>query len=377
MNRFDKLTKFLDSLAKDYSIPGCDCAISLDGQTVYRHMAGVADLETGRPVSERDTYWIYSAGKIFTVTAALRLMERGIIDCDAPVSRYLPEFANITVRDGDTVRPAKRPLLIRHLLNMTGGLDYELDRPAIRRALGEGRRSTRQLVAALAEDPFNFDPGEHFAYSLCHDVLAAALSEAAGKSFSEILREEITGPLGMEDTTFFPSGEQLSRLSTQYLHLGPDSVRLYGQHNKFRLSEEYESGGAGLMSTVSDYMKLVTALALGGRAKNGYVLLRPESLKLMSSDALGSLKGEFVAENPNSRADYSYGLGVRVRLKEGESGVPAGEFGWDGYAGAYWLVDPKNRLALFFAEAMCESGLSIQILHPRIRDLVYEILGNW
>ncbi len=377
MDRFDRLTKFLDSLYPEYSIPGCDCALALGGETVYRHMAGYADLESKRPVSARDTYWIYSAGKLFTVTAALRLLERGLIDLDAPVSRYLPEFADITVREGERVRPAKGALLVRHLLNMTGGLDYELDRPAVRRALREGRRSTRKLAAALAEDPFGFDPGEHFAYSLCHDVLGAVLAEASGMPLSELIRREITEPMGMEDTTFFPTGEQLARLSTQYLHLGPGSIRPYGQHNKFRFSPEYESGGAGLMSTVDDYMKLITALSLGGRAKNGYVLLRPESVKLMSSDALGALRGEFQAESPATRGDYSYGLGVRVRVERGASGVPAGEFGWDGYAGAYCLVDPANELALFFAEAMCESGLSIQILHPKLRDTVYDILSNW
>lgn len=378
MADFTQLTDYLDSLSHRFGIPGCDCAVAIDGKVVFRHSTGFRDEEAGIPVSRNDTYWIYSATKLFTCTAALQLIEQGKLELEAPVSRYLPEFGALTLREaGGTIRPAEENLTIRHLMSMTGGLDYDLARPALQRKLAAGARSTREIVAALAEDPLNFEPGAHFLYSLCHDVLGAVIEVVSGIRLCEYIHKNIIAPLGMTDTTFHPSDEQLSRTATQYAHLDEKGThRPIGQDNRFRLSEDYDSGGAGLLSTVDDYIRLVAALSRGGISADGVRILSPESVALMSAPALGPVqRQEFCSIRPALRF-YSYGLGVRTLVDDPGTGAPIGEFGWDGAAGAYALVDTANRVALFYAQQVCNSYITYQYLHPGLRDALYRCLED-
>lgn len=378
MMDFSELTAFLDSLSVRFGIPGCDCAVALDGRVVYRHSAGVRDEETGVSVSPDDTYWIYSATKLFTCTAALQLMEQGRLGLEDPVSRFLPEFEALTAAgEGGMILPVKEVLTIRHLMTMTGGLDYDLERPGLRRALDGGAETTRQIVAALAEDPLKFEPGAHFLYSLCHDVLGAVIEVVSGQSLSDYIQEHIVLPLGMQNTTFHPTQAQLARLARQYAHLDAKGThRPIGQGNRFRLSERYDSGGAGLMSTVDDYIRLAAALSLGGSSADGIRILSEESVKQMRTSALNEeQRRDYLARSPAARG-YSYGLGVRVLVEDLGNGVPLGEFGWDGAAGAYVLVDTENRVALFYAQQVCNSYITYQYLHPELRDTLYRCMGG-
>lgn len=378
MANFSELTTFLDSLSNRFGIPGCDCIVTVDGKAAYRHSAGYKDEETKVPVSCSDTYWIYSATKLFTCTAALQLIEQGKLALDAPVSRYLPEFGALTVRDNDgTIHPSKEILTIRHLMTMTGGLDYDLNRPALRRVLNGGATSTRDIVASLAEDPLQFEPGSHFLYSLCHDVLGAVIEQVSGMLLADYIKRNITDPLSMVDTTFHPSAAQLDRMATQYAHLDEKGThRPIGQGNQFRFTESYDSGGAGLLSTVDDYIRLASALALRGVSPEGVRILSGDSVELMRTAALDPVqRHDFLIRSPAAKG-YSYGLGVRVMVEDIGTGVPVGEFGWDGAAGAYALIDPSNRLAMFYAQQVCNSRVTYQELHPALRDTLYRCLGR-
>lgn len=378
MANFSELTTFLDNMSSRFGIPGCDCIVTIDGKVAYRHSAGYKDEETKVPVSCSDTYWIYSATKIFTCTAALQLIEQGKLALDAPVSRYFPEFGALTVLEADgTIHPSKEILTIRHLMTMTGGLDYDLTRPALRRALNSGAMSTRDVVASLAEDPLQFEPGSHFLYSLCHDVLGAVIEQVSHMPLAQYIHDNIVAPLGMVDTTFHPTKSQLDRMATQYAHLDEKGAhRPIGQSNQFRFTEAYDSGGAGLLSTVNDYIHLITALALGGTSAEGVRVLSKESVNLMKTDALNPVqRHDFLIRSPAARG-YSYGLGVRVMVEDIGTGVPVGEFGWDGAAGAYALVDNTNRLAMFYAQQVCNSRVTYQEVHPALRDILYRCLGR-
>lgn len=378
MANFSELTTFLDNVSSRFGVPGCDCIVTIDGRVAYRHSAGYKDEEAKVPVSCSDTYWIYSCTKLFTCTAALQLMERGALTLDAPVCRVLPEFGALTTLKPDgTILPSKEILTIRHLMTMTGGLDYDLTRPALHRALRNGAVSTRDIVASLAEDPLQFEPGSHFLYSLCHDVLGAVIEQVSGISLAEYISRNIIEPLGMVDTTFHPTAAQLGRMATQYAHLDEKGThRPIGQGNPFRFTEAYDSGGAGLLSTVDDYIRLITALALGGISPEGVRILSEESVNLMKTDALNPLqRHDFLIRSPAARG-YSYGLGVRVMTEDIGTGVPVGEFGWDGAAGAYALVDNTNRLAMFYSQQVCNSRVTYQEIHPALRDTLYRCLGR-
>ena len=362
---FSELTQLLDSLGGRFGVPAFDCALAVDGQLVYRHASPGVDPDS--------LYWLYSATKLVTCAGAMLLMEQGRLSLTDPVSRYLPEYAALRVRrDDETVLPAKTPLTVGHLMTMTGGLDYDLTRPALRRALArpEDERTTRTVAAALAEDPLGFDPGTRFRYSFCHDVLGAVMEIVSGMRLSAFLRESILQPLGIEDASFHPTAEQRARLAPQYMGgaEGETPVPMDGR-NEWRFGPLYDAGGAGLLCSVTDYMTFLTALGRGGLGANGRRILAPESVAAMASPRLdGRPLEDFRLRNP-AMEPYNYGLGVRV-LTDG-AGVPwpAGEFGWDGAAGAYALADPARHIALFYVQHVYGSRLFIyEKMHPLIRD---------
>ncbi len=378
MPDFDKLAEYIDTLSRDFDIPASSCAAALEGEVVWSHCSGFSDEARTRPASMRDTYWLYSATKLFTCAALLRLVERGLLSLEDPVSKYLPEYARLTVREGDSLRPARGPMLIRHLFTMTSGLDYDLQRPALKNALSRpGELTTRSLARALAQDPLRFDPGEHFLYSLSHDVLAAVAEVITGQRFSEYLNDSIIRPLGMVDVTFHPTLEQLSRLSAQYAHdyRTPRATPI-GQKNTFNICDGWESGGGGLLGTVEDYIRLPAALANGGRAGNGWQVLLPETIRAMSAPRLSRVPLEDFRRRSPADLAHSYGLGVRVLTDPGRSTGSPGQFGWDGAAGAFVIVDPAHRAALFYAQHVCTSYVTYQQIHPTLRRLFAEALNN-
>ena len=207
----EELSNYLDNLP----VPSADLTVWLDHKEIYRHTSGFSDTEKTKPLTGKEHYFLYSMTKVTTCTAALMLYERGLIDIDAPVSNYLPEYAELSVNENGSIRPAKTTLTVRHLFSMTGGLDYDLDRKEIK--LQGKEASTRDIVRAIAKKPLCFDPGTHFKYSLCHDVLAAIIEVASGMSFGDFLRENIWKPLGMNNTSVRrPSEELLSRIADEY-----------------------------------------------------------------------------------------------------------------------------------------------------------------
>lgn len=374
MDSFTQLTAYLDSLSQRFHIPGCDCVITHRGRVIYRHSAGFSDLAGTRPVSARDTYWVYSATKLFTCTAALRLCDEGKLRLEDPVSLYLPEYENLTVRDGNDgqVRPMATVPTIAQLMSMTGGLDYDLQRPGILavRQLPPEEQTTRRFAAALAADPWCFDPGTHFQYSLCHDVLGAVIEVVSGQSLHDYIRGDITEPLGMTDTTFHPSADQYARASAQFIHLD-EACRLapYGCENIYRLSQRYDSGGAGLMSTVDDYIRLLSTLSMGGVSPEGYRLLSSGAIQALAANRLSPAQLSEFRFRP-AFAGYGYGLGVRTVMDSNLTCSSPGEFGWDGAAGAYTMVDPLHQTALYYAQQVLNSDTTYNQIHPTIRALV-------
>ena len=369
---FSRLTAYIDTLPT-VGVPGCDLAVYRDHEQIYRHAAGHRDAEGTQPMRGDETYCLYSCTKVFTTCAAMQLIERGLMSLDDPVADYLPAYAHLTVKDGDGVRPAKRVMTVRHLMSMQSGLDYVLDSPALRRAIAElgPDATTRQLVEAKAGDPLLFEPGTDFMYSLSHDALAAVIEVVSGLRFGEYLKQNIFDPLGLHTVGFRLSEADQARLCAQYL-FDPEQNRPVLQHgdiNNYRLTPNYESGGAGLYSDVKDYITFADALASGG-SRDGVRLLSPEMMQLWSANQLGPVaRRTFDAWN---RRGYSYALGVRTRVDTSIAGRgQIGEFGWDGAAGAWAMIDPVNHLSAYFAMHVRSYGYSYDVIHPTIRDLIY------
>ena len=371
---FTKLTAYVDSLPA-VGVPGCDLTVYRDHEQIYRHSAGFRDAEGSLPIRGDETYCMYSCTKVFTTCAAMQLVARGAVDLDDPVSRYLPAFGSLTVADADGARPAAKAMTLRHLMSMQSGLDYDLEAPAIVRVLREteGRASTRQLVDAMADKPLSFEPGTNFLYSLSHDVLAAVIEVASGMRFSEYLERHIFAPLGLRTVGFQLDADKSARMCAQYVS-DPDTQALEpypGDVRQYRLGVNYESGGAGLIADVRDYITFADALACGGRGANGADILSPAMIQLWSANQLGPVaRGSF---DEWARKGYSYALGVRTRVDVSTGGRgQIGEFGWDGAAGSWVMIDPVNHLSAFYAMHVIGFGYSYDVIHPTLRSLIYE-----
>ena len=376
---FEKLEALIASLPSR-GFPACDISVAKDGKEVFRASAGYSDAEKTKAVSPDDMYWVFSISKIATCIAAMRLVEEGRIALDAPVSEYLPAYADLTVKERDgSIRPAKNPMTVLHLFTMTGGLDYNADKGTLKdfRA-AHPHMTTREFVDELARQPLEFDPGTHFAYSLCHDVLAVVVEAVSGMRFADYMQTYIFDPLGMKDTHYHLPEEKRERLSAvyQFRHglYRADHLPDY-RIPSYRYSDRYDSGGAGLATTVDDYMKLLGALACGGTSPNGYRLLNPETVAMLGKGFLNdSARADFM---PNRLYGYSWGLCGRVHLEPhlSDSRSAIGEFGWDGAAASFGLVDATNRVSIFFATEVLGCTYAYCAIHPMLRDLAYEGLG--
>ena len=373
--KLSRLDAYLKKLTETV-IPGVDCSVYYRHEPVYRGCYGYADLAAKRPVTSETMYYLFSATKVITCTAALQLHERGEFLMFQPVSDFIPEFRNMKVArrllNGDVeIVPAARPIRIQDLFTMTGGLSYDLQSPSIRRMQREtdGRCPTVETVKALADEPLLFEPGTHWNYSLCHDVLGALIEVISGKPFGVYLKENIFDPLGMKDTSFQLPEEKRHRMAALYTLDSVSRTCLPKEQNDYILGSAYESGGAGLISTVDDYMRFAETLCRFGTSEDGVRILSSSSVRLMR---MNHLTPQTLPDfNWIHLAGYGYGLGVRTLLDPTRISTLAvdGEFGWSGAAGAYVIIDPENEVTIYYAQHVL--GCQQEYIHPRIRNIVY------
>lgn len=385
---FSKLTAYLDTLEQAYGVHGLDCKIMRAHETVYRHMAGHSDYALTKPVSETDLYDVYSCTKIITMTAVMQLVEQGRIGLNDELSKYLPEFANMQVasdfRIGEwpfawptlssPLVPAKNPILIHELMSMTAGLSYDVFSKPIKELQREtnGKATTREMMRAIARMPLVCEPGTRFSYALGHDVLAAVVELVGGEPFAQHVQRHIFAPLGAKEMYFHPSESEKARLSAQYMRNFNTGEIEQNSDMIYRLSERYDSGGAGLSCSVDSYSLVLDALANGGVGATGLRILKPESILTMSQNRLNDQQMEDFSKT--GKIGYGYGLGVRTLIDNSHSKSPEGEFGWDGAAGGYALIDPVNQISIFYTHEIIGMIAAYNEIHPTIRDLAYEAL---
>lgn len=374
---FSKLDALLDRLAA-WRMPGCDCIVIKDGKVIHRYFTGYADIEAGKKLSGNETYNMWSCSKPITCAAALTLLEKGDILLADPVERYLPEFADRMILTKDEngeekLIPAKNKMRIRDLFTMSTGYSYDIEKANIKEVKERtgGRCPTREVIKAFAKMPLNEEPGSAWSYGISHDILACLVEVVTGERFASYVKRVIFDPLGMEDSTFTnPSADIIERMARQYSY-DNDTDKLIPSDNSvsFVFGTEYDSGGAGLISTVEDYGKFAYAMANGGVGLNGAKILSRGTIDLMRADAMqGKVMKYF---DWMHLYGYSYGLGVRTMVSPslGGSNGPVGEFGWAGAAGAHVLIDPDNNLAAFYCQHMLNS--QEEYFAPRFRNAVY------
>ena len=366
----EDLAKFLDS----QNMPSGDVIIYHNHKEIFRHKCGTKDAEKNTPLKGDELYFLYSASKPITCVAAMRLVERGIISIEDPVYKYIPEYKDLIYKCGNEIKPCKNVMTVRHLFAMRGGLTYDLNMPSFRELVAkEPNADTVSVVKSFAKTPLAFEPGTRYQYSLCHDVLGAIVEIASGMKFSEYLNKEIFEPLGMTRTTFYVTDDMLPKFATQY-RLENGSYNEVPLKCAYKLTPCYESGGAGLVSCVDDYIKFADAMANNGTAANGYQLLRPETVALMRVN-----QNEVDINLPGPvRPGLGYGFGMRVMLDKrlANSNAPTEfEFGWDGAAGTYVTMDAHHHITAVYAQHVLGHGWVYTDVHPVIRDTMYKIAG--
>ncbi len=389
---FDKLTEYLDSLEQEYGIPASDCKITRGYDDVYRHMTGYADYEKTKPIDGNTIYRLFSATKVVTMAAVMQQIERGKLSLYDEVRKYLPEFGQMKVADHfefgfpikwpkstDACHYAHQAIRIIDLMTMTGGMSYDTDSKEERKIREDtgNQATTREVMKAIAKMPLVYEPGTRYCYSLGHDVLAAVVEVVSGERYSEYLKKNIFDPLDIKDFYFYPKREEISeRVCALYMgvfgtdNIVPDNGQLSAG---FQITENYESGGAGLYGTVDAYSCFIEALCNGGVGRNGSRILSEESVKMfMIPYTTGQMSRDFALAG---KVGYEYGLGVRVLVDDRYSRSPVGEFGWDGAAGAFVLVDPIHNISIFYAQHVVGFPKAFSEIHPKLRDIAYECMG--
>lgn len=389
--KFDEMKEFMDQLTA-WKIPGNSIVVYHQGEEVFSYQSGYADLEQKIPMSPEHLINIYSCSKVTTVTSALQLLERGVFRLDDPVYSILPEYKELYVRKGDGVEKAKNVMTFRHLFTMTSGLTYDMNTKAFdtAREETEGRMDTRTLVRHLAKDVLAFEPGTEWRYSLSHDVLACVVEEASGIRFKDYVKQNIFEPLGMNESLYHNESVR-GRMAEQYCLVNDSeksfvdqqmnsenvapftgTIKNVGKGNSFIFGPEYDSGGAGITTSVRDYAKLCNALANRGVGRTGERILCPETIEMLRQNQLSEYQLKFL--NSPQLAGYGYGLGMRTLISKEISGSNGnlGEIGWGGAAGASVLIDTDERLAMFYSHHMLNP--QEWYYQPRIRNVLYNCL---
>ena len=327
----ERTKKYCDSFL-DLGLPGFDLCVYQSGKPLLRHFGGYRDLENKIPIDGTERYNIYSCTKGWTCVAALQLWERGLFSLEDKLSKYLPEFEKMTVETEDGIKDAEKPILIKHLFEMTAGLSYRIrTSKEVQRCIAEtnGRCPTREAMKYIAREPLLFEPGERWEYSLCHDVLGGLIEVLTGEKFEDYVQEHIFEPMGMTRSTLMLPEDELETIAPQYNFTEGKAVNIGKPISTFKFGTEYASGGAGGISTVEDYMKFIEGVRT-------FKLLKPETVQLMATDRLN----EAQTATYMKRDTHGYGLGIRCPKEGGQQR----NFGWGGAAGAYWAIDPEMEL---------------------------------
>ena len=385
MADFKELSRLLEEILEQ-GPAGCGCAVARNGEILFEEYHGVKDLESGEPITADSVYRQYSTTKVAVCTGAMMLLERGKFLLNDPIYEYFPEWKDTMVaqpeEDGSyRVRPAKRPILIRDCFSMAmgigyGGTDYthqaaEKVRAQLRANVGE--YTLQQEIKAMAEVPVAFDPGTHWLYGFGHELVAGLIEVVSGKGVGQFLKEELFEPLDMKNTGYHYFGDIRERMVTTYLlkEDGSREASPYFQRDElFEPEAKYEGGGAGLFSTVRDYLALTQMLACGGEYQGRKIMGR-KTIDLMRCNQLNEQQlKEF--RNPYLEG-YGYGCGVRT-LMDPSAGVNSsvGEFGWTGMLGSYVSIDPAEKLSRVYMHNLFPNREAY--IHPRIRNIVYGVL---
>ena len=381
-----RLDSLLQKVVADSSIAGASALVFENGKEVYFNAFGHSDKEAGTAMDRNTLVRIYSMTKPITGVALMSLYEKGAFQLDDPLSKYLPEFANVQVYiDSDAkgnpiLEKPKREITVRDITRHTAGFAGNPDTTTyVGRILEKAdpmnlENTLSDMSKKLATVPLVFHPGEQWSYGICVDVQALLVERLSGKPFQQYVEEKILTPLKMGNTRYVVPAEDMKRFSAVYtikdskLSRVPDDAV-----NKFNTKAwPLTPGGYGFTAPIDDYMRFAQMLVNDGEL-DGTRILKPETVKLMATNQLADSVTERMWLPSKGRVGFGIDFAVRVAEPESadEKNGAVGEFFWDGAASTLFWVDPKNNLTavLFVQKFPFDNSL-----HKQFRDAVY---GTW
>jgi CubicO group peptidase (beta-lactamase class C family) len=342
-------------------VPGVVAMAANDKGVIYEGAFGTRDLAQGPAMTLDTIFRLASMTKAVTSVAAMQLVEQSKLQLDQPVGNILPELSAPQVLEGfddsgaPRLRPAKRPITLRHLLTHTAGFGYEVwDAQLIRYVKASGTPSGTTGKLASLRLPLVFDPGERWEYGINLDWVGRVVEAVSGLPLEVYFRQHIFAPLGMSDTDYVISSAQRSRLVS--VHQRKEDGSLEPIEPKDPPWREFWSGGGGLYSTGRNYLVFLQMLMHQGRF-NGAQLLRPQTVALMGQNQIGDIRaGILKTANPERSNDIDFfpgmackwGLGYMITPQPGPNGRSAGSVTWAGIFNTYYWLDPQKRIAGVF-----------------------------
>lgn len=342
-------------------LAGTIAMVARYGKVAYLERFGMMDLEAAKPMQFDTIFRIYSMTKPITSVALMMLYEEGQFQLHDPVSKFIPEFAEVKVlasatQEGFEVAELEREITIWHLLTHTAGLTYDFfeDSPVdamyreaeILSPLGILKMPLQEMIQRLVRLPLTHQPGTAWRYSMATDVLGYLIEVISGMSLDVFLEQKILKPLGMEDTDFYVPEAKLGRFAAMYSPTENGGIELLDAPatSPYAKPTRCLSGGVGLISTASDYIRFAQMLLNGGEL-DGTRLLGRKTIELMTAN---HLPDELIPIQlqPHTLHGCGFGLGFRVLVNAAQAGLLAseGEFGWGGAASTSFFVDPEERL---------------------------------
>ena len=395
----DRLARIDRFLAEKYvtpgKLPGTLTMVARHGDIAHLGMTGHADVERGLAMAQDTIFRIYSMTKPITSVALMMLVEEGRIALEDPVHRYIPEWKTLGVfvagthKLGFQTTPVKRPMQVVDLLRHTAGLTYgfqlrsNIDEAYRREKIGEIEKAgtLADMIAALGKLPLEFSPGDAWNYSVATDVCGWLVEVVSGQKFEDFLIDRLFKPLGMVDTGFHVRDGQGHRLAGCYQPSRTGGIDLQDDAatSSFLKPAEFISGGGGLVSTASDYMKFAQMLLNGGTA-DGHRYISRKTLDLMTANHLpgnGSIAS--MSKSLFSEAAYDgigFGLGFATTMQSSRTLMPGsdGDYFWGGAASTFFWIDPEEDLiGLFMTQLMPSSTYPVR---REVRTMVYAALDD-
>lgn len=346
---------------------GATVSIMRKGKLAYHKAFGNRGVGgTDAPLKTDDIFRIYSMTKPITSAAIMMLVEDGKLGLDDPVSQYIPAFSDPKILKGGKLNKAEKAITVRDLLRHTSGIVYGFFGKSEARAeynkvdLYSIKQSTSDMVGKLAALPLEHQPGTAWEYSHSTDVLGHLVEIVSKQPLDQFFKDRILTPLNMKDTAFFVPSKKAERIVAPKFKGLSDPL----------IAPNYLSGGGGLVSTASDYLKFATMVMNKGRHGDKQIL-KAETIAQMTSNQLGDIRpGNYDLLGPEN----GFGLGFSVRLTdEGRAAGSKGDLWWGGYAGTYFWIDPAKELIVVF---MMQQPDQRAAMRPKLRNWVYSALTD-